>query len=209
MQIDPAALSPLARYQLLIGAVVPRPIAWVATRSAAGVSNLAPFSFFGAFSTAPPTVGVAPGLRRGEPKDTLRNLQDSGECVIAIPSAATAERMVQTSADYAAAQSEFAAVGVGELPAAVVSAPRVADAAVNLECRVTQILPIGTASQLVLAEVVCIHVDDAVLVDGATPESPVIDPRRLQAVGRLGGQWYCHTTALFEIARPAAPPAPA
>jgi len=202
MEIDPAALSPTARYRLMISAVVPRPIAWTSTCDAAGRTNLAPFSFFGAFSTAPPTVGVAPGLRKGIPKDTLRNLRETGEAVIAIPTASTVQAMVQSSADYSPEVSEFDAVGLTPRPAAVVKPPLVGEAAVNLECRVSKIVDIGPQSHLVLCEIVRFHVRDDVLADGASATEPVIDPRRLQAVARLGDLWYCRTTDLFEIARP-------
>lgn len=201
MEIDPSALSPGARYQLMLGAVVPRPIAWTSTCDAAGRTNLAPFSFFGAFSTAPPTVGVAPGLRKGVPKDTLRNLRDTGEAVIAIPTEDTALAMVRTSGDYPPEISEFDAVGLTPRPASVVRPPLVGEAAVNLECRVSRIVDIGAQSHLVLCEIVRFHVRDDVLADGATAAAPVIDPRKLRAVARLGGLWYCRATDLFEIAR--------
>lgn len=202
MQFDPNALSPPDRYRLMISCVVPRPIAWVATCSAAGERNLAPFSFFGGFSTAPPTIGVAPGLRGTEPKDTLRNLRETGEFVVAIPTMATAQAMVATSADYPAGTSEFAACGLSTAAATLVGAPLVAEAAINLECRVSKEIAIGERSTLILGEVVRFHCKDAVLAaDGVT-----VDPHKLNAVGRLGGQWYCETApGLFEIPRPPRP----
>lgn len=201
MQIDPSTLAARDRYKLMISCVVPRPIAWVSTRSAGGVSNLAPFSFFGGFSTAPPTIGVSPGLRGGEPKDTLRNIRDTGVFVVAIPNMETAEAMVATSADYPEGTSEFGACGLSEAAATLISAPLVGEAAINLECRVSQQIRIGERSNLILGEVVRFHCKDELL----TPEG-VVDPRKLNAVGRLGGQWYCATApGLFEIPRPPKP----
>jgi flavin reductase (DIM6/NTAB) family NADH-FMN oxidoreductase RutF len=201
MQVDPNTLSARERYRLMISCVVPRPIAWVATCSAAGERNLAPFSFFGGFCTAPPTIGISTGMRGAEPKDTLRNIRDTREFVVAIPTASTVEAMVATSADYEAGTSEFEACGLSTAAATLVSAPLVAEAAVNLECRLTQSIPLGERTVLMLGEIVRFHCDDAVL----TPEG-VVDPRKLQAIGRLGGQWYCATApGLFELPRPPKP----
>ena len=200
MELDPATMDAHERYRLMISCVVPRPIAWVSTQAADGTANLAPFSFFGAFSTRPPTIAVAPGQRKGGPKDTLANIQSTGEFVVAIPTEATAEAMVQTSADYAPEVSEFEAAGLTPRPASVVAPPLVGESPVNLECRCDQVIRIGDYSHVVLGEVVRFHIDDAVLA-----EDGVVDPRKLRAIGRLGAQWYCRTTDLFEIPRPSAP----
>ncbi len=201
MQVDPNTLSARERYRLMISCVVPRPIAWVSTCSAAGERNLAPFSFFGGFCTAPPTLGISTGMRQGEPKDTLRNIRETGQFVVAIPTEQTAQAMVATSADFESGVDEFAACGLTTAAATLVNAPLVAEAAVNMECRLTHTIPLGERTVLWLGEIVRFHCKDEVL----TPDG-VVDPHKLKPIGRLGGQWYSHAApGLFEMPRPPKP----
>ncbi len=201
MLVDCEQNSVRGVYELLISAVVPRPIAWVSTRSSDGVDNLAPYSFFNVFSAAPPILGFAPGLKRvpgsGEfvLKDTLKNVIDTEEFVVNIVSADLAQKMVQSSANYAADESEFDATKLARQASLKVKAARVAEAKVSMECKLFQIIDFG-ASRLVLGRIVCIHVDDAIIHEGQ------IDIEKLQPVARLGGDLYAEIRDSYSIARP-------
>ena len=201
MELDVATANVVEVYQLLVGAVTPRPIAWVTTLSAVGVVNLAPFSFFNAFGANPPIVVFSPTLRRdGSKKDTLINLESLGEFVVNAATAPLAEKVNLTSKEIPPSDSEVSLAGLTTVPSVKVKPPRIAESPVNLECKVRQIIPCGTgaiAANLVIGEVVMMHVADAVL-----DEKGRIDPRKLQTVARLGGDFWCHTSDLFEQKRP-------
>lgn len=196
MLVDPASLAPKDRYRLMIATVVPRPIGWVSTQATGGVPNLAPFSYFGAISSSPMTVMLSVGRRRGERKDTAVNLLETGEAVIHIAHRPLAEAMVATSAEVGPDVDEFALAGLTAVPAEVVAPPRVAEAAIAMECRMTTHLEVGeTPMDVFFLEVLRLHLDDEILVDGLP------DPARLAAVGRLGGEGYCDTAHPFEVPR--------
>lgn len=200
MFIDCEKTAPKQVYELLVNAVVPRPIAWVSTRGKNGVDNLAPFSFFNVFSSNPPVLGFSPGLKRTSeghvvPKDTLQNVRDTKEFVVNIVNAPLAERMVKTSANFSSDISEFDAVGLTSADSLYVSAPRVQESPINFECKLFKIVEIGT-SNLILGQIVCIHIDNSVLSDGQ------IDVLKLQPVGRLGGESYSIADDPFIIERP-------
>lgn len=191
--------SPERVYRILTGAIVPRPIAWVSTNNNNGVVNLAPFSFFNAFCASPPVVGFACGYKPGSiAKDTLRNVKETGECVINVVSSRLAEQMNLTSGEYDADVSEFDAAKIVSLASHLVTPPRVAEAPVSFECKLHQLVELG-GSCLVLSRIVCIHIDDRVLNNGQ------IDPALLDAVGRLGGELYTTTRDRFAMARPKIP----
>jgi flavin reductase (DIM6/NTAB) family NADH-FMN oxidoreductase RutF len=199
--IDVASANVVEVYQLLVGIVTPRPIAWVTTVSPAGVVNLAPFSFFNAFGANPPIVVFSPTLRRdGSKKDTLLNLEVRGEFVLNAATAPLAELVNLSSKEVPPDESEITLTGLTAVPSLKVAPPRVAESPVSMECRVRQIIPCGTgpiAANLVIGEVVVMHVSDAVL-----DEKRRIDPRKLRTVARLGGDYWCHTSDLFELKRP-------
>ncbi|MBA4065937.1 MAG: flavin reductase family protein [Isosphaera sp.] len=201
MQIDPSATPVPEVYQYLVGVVTPRPIAWVTTLSPDGLVNLAPFSFFNAFGANPPVVVFSPTLRRdGTKKDTLLNLERLGEFVVHAAVAPLAEVVNLTSKEVAAEVSEVDLAGLTTVPSVKVRPPRVKDAPVAMECVVRQIVSCGTgpiAANLVIGEVVMLHVADEVL-DGKGG----VDPRKLRTVARLGGAFWCHTSDLFELKRP-------
>lgn len=185
MSVDPAALAALDRYRLLIGSVVPRPIAWITTIDAAGRANLAPFSFFTGVTASPPTLAVAIAHREPE-KDTLANLRLNGEAVVHLVPPALLEACHQSGAAYAHAVSEIAELGLATLPGEAVRPPRLAAAQVALECRLAQIIPVGEpATALCLLTVLRAHVDPAVAGADGLP-----DPHRLVAAARLGGRAY-------------------
>ena len=197
MQIDPNDLDKKERYFLMTAAVVPRPIGWASTRSASGVVNLAPFSFFNACSTEPPIVMLAVGRRRGERKDTARNLLETKEAVVHIPHRPLAEAMVATSAGVGPEVEEMSLADLTPEPSVKVSVPRVKEAAIAMEAKLIAHHEVGDLpTDVFLLECVHFHLDDRYLTDGLP------DPGKLQAVGRLGGIRYCDTSEVFEIEGP-------
>ena len=192
--------SPKDLYKLMIGMVVPRPIAWVSTVSEDGTNNLAPYSFFNAISGDPPVVCFAPSRKPAgdNKKDTLRNLESTGVFVINIVSEHLAQAMNQSAADVPPEVDEFALAGVSVEPATMIQAPMVKEALAKMECRVRQIIPVGdrpTSGILVLGDVLCFH-----FVEGLVDNFKV-DPAMLNAVGRMGGTSYCDTRNRFDLTR--------
>lgn len=199
MQIDPASLTEREIYKILIGAVVPRPIAWVSSIGVEGTPNLAPFSYFNIACTDPPMLLFCPQRRGdGSPKDTLRNVQTTGEFVLHIVSEELAAAMNQSSADYPYGTDEFAATGLHAAPSIAVAPPRVADAAVAFECRVEQIVHVGSerGGEIVIGRVLQMHLRDDVYRDGYI----VLDA--LKPVARLAGNDYARVTDTFSLQRP-------
>ena len=201
MQIDVASANVVDVYQLLVGVVTPRPIAWVTSVDRQGRVNLAPFSFFNAFGANPPVVVFSPTLRRnGTKKDTLLNVEATGEFVLNAAVAPLAQKVNQSSQEIPSGESEIDLTGLHTLPSSKVKPPRVAESPCHLECQVLQIIPVGNgpiAANLVVGEVVAMHIDDVVL-----DANGKIDPRKLRTVARLGGDYWCHTSDLFELKRP-------
>ncbi len=202
MQLDFAALPASEAYRWLTATVTPRPIAWVSTRSADGIDNLAPFSFFQVVCDAPPTLMLSIGHRPdGSEKDTLRNLRERGELVIQLVSAVQAEKMSATAAAFPHGVSEFERCGVASAASERVAPSRVAASAVAFECRLAAIQPYPTdapSHHLVFAEVLLAHIDDAAMADARH-----IDPAKLDLIGRLGGAAYVRTRDVFQLKRPA------
>jgi flavin reductase (DIM6/NTAB) family NADH-FMN oxidoreductase RutF len=207
VQFDPHVIDSTAMYKLLIGSVVPRPIAWVSTVDADGVRNLAPFSYFMAITHDPPTVAFSSGPRgadvgggvRGK-KDTLHNVEVTREFVVNVVDDALAEAMNVTSGDYAADVDEFTKAGLEAASSVKVRAPRVAAAPVSMECRLAQIIPVGNLPHhLIVGEIVHMHVRD----DVYDPATGRLDMHRLKPVGRLAGHLYTHVHDIFEMSRPA------
>jgi len=201
MIFDVPSADVVAVYRALVGVVAPRPIAWVTTLDGEGRVNLAPFSFFNAFGANPPIVVFSPTLRRdGSKKDTLLNLEVIPEFVLNAAVEDLAEQVNATSTELPRGQSEAEYAGLTLQPSTKVRPPRVAESPVHLECRVRQIMPIGTgpiAANLVIGEVVYMHIDDGVL-----DSQGQIDPRKLCTIARLGANYYCRSTDLFEMERP-------
>ena len=199
---DPAQLGP-GIYPLLTSVVVPRPIAWVSTRSADGVDNLAPHSFFTISSVVPPVVQFTSVGR----KDTLRNVEQTGEFVVSLCNEAMIEQVNATGTDFPGDVSEFDVVaGVSREPSRLVAPPRVAESPVALECRVIGTRSFGEgsgASIVVFGEVVWAVVDEAALQD----DRPEI--RLLQPVARLGADEWSTVTGISERKRVSYSHAPA
>ncbi len=201
MQIDVASTDVVTVYQALVGVVTPRPIAWVTTIDNEGRVNLAPFSFFNAFGANPPIVVFSPTLRRdGSKKDTLINLEIVPEFVLNAAVEDLATQMNATAKELPRGQSEAEFAGLTIQPSIKVCPPRVAESPVHLECRMRQLISIGDgpiAANLVIGEVLLLHIDDAVL-----DPSGRVDPRKLKTIARLGGSDYCRSIDLFEMERP-------
>jgi flavin reductase (DIM6/NTAB) family NADH-FMN oxidoreductase RutF len=201
VELDVRANEVVRVYRALTDLVVPRPIAWVTSIDLEDRVNLAPFSFFNAFGANPPVVVFSPTCRRdGSKKDTLLNVEKTGEFVINLAVAPLAEAVNETSRELPHGESEAVRAGLELVPSAIVRPPRVAASRAHLECRVLQIVPIGSgaiAANLVIGEVVWIHAREELLT-----EAGAIDPRKLQAIARLGGDYYCRTGDLFTMHRP-------
>lgn len=198
--INPADLHPRDAYRLLTSVVVPRPIGWASTLGADGSLNLAPFSFFNAVGGNPPTVLLSVGQRRGQAKDTLRNIQETAEFVVNVVDEALAEAMNLTSGEYDYAVDEFAAAGLTPAPSVVVRPPRVAEAKAALECQFTQVIPVqDTHYTLVLGRVVRFHIQDGLL-----RANGLVDAALLRPLARLAGDEYATLGRVFEMKRPGA-----
>jgi flavin reductase (DIM6/NTAB) family NADH-FMN oxidoreductase RutF len=201
MTLDPGQLSPQDCYKILVGAVVPRPIAFVSSLSASGVRNLAPFSFFTVASSNPPVIVFQNSIRGdGTAKDTVTNVRATGEFVVNVVSEDFAAAMNLTSGDYPPDVDEFALSGLTPIESEVVKPQRVGESHVQMECKLLQIVevsdkPLGGA--LVLGEVVRFHLSDTVANDKLH-----IDPEKLRAIGRMAGTTYARTTDRFDMKRP-------
>ncbi len=204
MEIDPEKLSPAERYKVLIGCIVPRPIALVSTRSHAGVDNVAPFSFFAGVGSDPMTLLFCPANSpTGEEKDTLRNAKPvseggTGEFVVNVVSAAMARRMAAAAEPLGPEESEFDLTGFTPAPCSVVACKRVAESPVSIECRAVQVVRtnpgVPSGGNVVIGRVVRVWVRE-----GLMNERLHTDPGLLDALGRMGGLGYCFTRERFEM----------
>ena len=186
--------------RVLTGVVVPRPIALVSTVSPDGLANLAPFSFFNAMAYSPPTVVL--GISRQadwKAKDTLANIEATGEFVVSVVVDEIAAAMNAAAAEYPADVDEFEISGLTPAPSETVRAPGVAESPVNMECRLNQTIQLGdpqTGNGLVIGEILLMNVRDDI-IDGHR-----INHARLKPVGRLAGNMYCRTHDTYELVRP-------
>jgi len=201
MLLDFSALRTRDAYAWMISTILPRPIAWVSTVSADGISNLAPFSFFSGVTANPPTLMFVPvNTRDGSKKDTVRNIEQVPEFVVNLVPFALAEQMNQTAAMLPYGENEFERYGIAPAASTRVRPPRVAAAPVAFECTLDRIVQVGEgplAANVVFGRIVLAHVSDAVLDAEGAP-----DPTKLDLIGRLGGDGYTRTTSRFEMVRP-------
>ncbi|UCE23340.1 MAG: flavin reductase family protein [Candidatus Zixiibacteriota bacterium] len=202
--IDPKDISVREIQKLMSGGVAPRPIALVSTISAGGAINLSPFSFFNIFGANPPVVAFSPTRRGrdGTTKDTYDNLNETRECVAQAVTHAMVEQVNLASSDYASDVDEFVKSGLTPIPSDLVKPPRVKESPFQMECRVTQIIPLGTdpgSGNLVICEVVRFHIDEKVIRNG------VIDPDLIDLVGRNSADYYTRASgsAVFTVKKPA------
>lgn len=202
--IDISSLPVMEKQQWLQHAIAPRPICLASTIDKAGNVNLSPFSFFNLFSSNPPIVIFSPS-RRGRDnttKHTLENVLEVPECVINIVDYDMVQQVSLSSCEFPKEVNEFVKAGFTAEPATRVTPPMVKEAKIKLECKVNEVKSlgeIGGAGQLVIAEVLCMHVDETIL-----DEQGKIDQQKLQLVARLGGDWYCKVSKdnLFKVPKP-------
>jgi flavin reductase (DIM6/NTAB) family NADH-FMN oxidoreductase RutF len=202
--IDPRQVSNPSFHAYLLGAVSPRPIAFASTVDAQGLVNLSPFSFFNCFGANPPLLIFSPA-RRGRDntvKHTYENVLAVPEVVINVVSYAMVQQTSLASAEYPKGVNEFLKAGFTEVPSVMVKPPRVGESPVAMECKVLQVIQTGDsggAGNLVICEVLLMHIKDEVLDDEGR-----IDPFKLDAVARLGADWYCRVqgNAIFKVPRP-------
>jgi flavin reductase (DIM6/NTAB) family NADH-FMN oxidoreductase RutF len=204
MTVDPKQLSVPKLHGLLLGAVTPRPIAFASTIDKDGNVNLSPFSFFNCFGSNPPLLIFSPA-RRGRDntvKHTYENVLAVSEVVINVVNYAMVQQANLASAEFPKGVNEFVKAGFTEVPSLLVKPPRVKESPVSMECKVLQVIRTGDqggAGNLVICEVVMMHIQEDILdMDGR------IDPYKLDAVARLGSDWYCRVQgdAIFKVPKP-------
>ncbi len=204
VSINVKDLQPAELQNYLQHAVAPRPICFASTISKEGDINLSPFSFFNLFSSNPPIVVFSPArrVRDNTTKHTLENVLEVPEVVINIASYDMVQQLSLSSCEYPKGTNEFIKAGFTQEKASIVSPPMVKESKIKLECKVNQVIPLGTeggAGNLIIAEVLMIHIDESVL-----NEAGKIDQLKLDLIARLGGNWYTRANAstLFEVEKP-------
>jgi flavin reductase (DIM6/NTAB) family NADH-FMN oxidoreductase RutF len=196
MLFDFEVLKPAERYKLLLATVMPRPIAWITTRDMNGLVNAAPFSFFNAFGSDPPTVGIGIGSRApGEPKDTRANIRGNEQFVVNLVPFSLAQQMRITAIAFPKGVEEPEEAGLALTASKRVVVPRISGAPVSMECLFMQEVVLGGFS-LVLGRVLLVHVRDEAVIDASRQ---YIDADRLDLIGRMEGGWYTRTTERFEM----------
>jgi flavin reductase (DIM6/NTAB) family NADH-FMN oxidoreductase RutF len=196
MELELAGLSAHERYKLLIGLVIPRPIAWVSTWSANGVANCAPFSFFNVISETPPLCILSFNPRSdGAMKHTLKNIGRTGEFVVNLVDEDTANAMHASAAEIPESESEFARSGLTPVPAKLVKHPRIGEAPAAFECRLERRIEFGPEREMVVGEILLVHARDGII----DPTTKRISEERYRPVGRLYGNRYCTTRQRFDL----------
>jgi flavin reductase (DIM6/NTAB) family NADH-FMN oxidoreductase RutF len=199
MEIDLSALPAREQYKILSSTVVPRPIALVSSRSADGIDNAAPYSFFGVMGEDPAILAL--GLKKhpdGTRKDTAANIMATGEFVVNMVDEALAEGMNACAASLPPEESEAEAAGLALVASTRVGPPRLAAAPVAFECRLVECLATVPDRDIILGEIVMVHIRDGIF----NPETNYIDPEAYHPVGRLFGPYYIRAGDRFELARP-------
>lgn len=204
LSINPKEISTQILQKYLQNAVAPRPICFVSTINKSGQVNLAPFSFFNIFSSNPPIAVFSPAYsgRTGAPKDSLLNVLEIPECVINIVNYTIVHQVSVTSSPFERGVNEFYKAGLTELKSDLVTPPRVKESPVQLECKVLEVKELGKqggAGNLVICEIIKIHINESVL-----NEQNQIDTKKIDLVARMGDNWYCRANeqALFEVEKP-------
>src|SRR5690349_24481534 len=204
LRIDPKEVKTPVLHSYMLGAVAPRPIAFASTVNAAGHPNLAPFSFFNIFSAHPPIAIFSPALsgRTGLSKHTYDNVKEVPEVVINVVNYSMVQQTSLASTEYAKGVNEFEKAGFTPLASELIKPFRVKESPVQLECKVNKVIELGDkggAGNLIICEILLMHISESVLDDNKQ-----IDPRKIDLVARLGGNWYSRTNgdALFEVTKP-------
>jgi hypothetical protein len=203
LTLDPKELSPAKLQGYLQSAVAPRPIAFASTIDKNGKPNLSPFSFFNIFSSNPPILVFSPArrVRDNSIKHTLINCQETKQVVINMVNYDIVQQMSLSSTEYPEGVNEFAKSGLTAIPSDIVKPYRVAESPVQFECKVNEIITLGTeggAGNMIICEVVKIHINETIL-----DANGIIDPMKIDLVSRLGGNWYSRANqGLFEVQKP-------
>ncbi|GGJ08006.1 flavin reductase family protein [Neoroseomonas lacus] len=199
MLFDFTKVPPEQAYKLIVSSIVPRPVAWVVSQDREGRINAAPYSFFNAFSSNPVVVGIGCGQRPpGVVKDTLANIEATGQFVVNLVSAENAAQMNITAIDFPHGVDELAEAGLTTAPSSLVKVPRIAESPVALECEIFQFVPTGHHT-IVMGRVIAMHVRDDCVQDASRF---YLDTPKMELVGRMhGGGWYARTTDRVEIPR--------
>ena len=194
MEFEVAGLDPRQIYKLLMGSVVPRPIAWLTTQSKNGTVNAAPFSCYTFVSTVPPLVAISCGRKDGIIKDTVTHAVAAGSFVLNVVSEDLLTPMHHSSAEFPQTVSEVEALSIETVPSRIVVPPRIAQAPISMECRTDQVLEFGSLrTQLLVGEVLLFHVRDDCERDGRIVTSA------LKPLARLGGPYYARLGEILEI----------
>ncbi|WP_340022897.1 flavin reductase family protein [Paenibacillus sp. FSL K6-1096] len=193
--IDPLQVTERDNYKLLIGSIIPRPIAFVTTLSEKGVLNGAPFSYFNIVSSNPPMISVSIQHAAGQSKDTARNIKQTKEFVIHIVDGQNVGQVNMTAAPLPPDQSEVALAGLTPVDSLQIAVPGVQEAKVRMECVLEQCVELPN-NDLIIGRIVQFHIDEAIYGQGR------IDPVKLGAVSRLAGNSYAGIGEIFEIERP-------
>ncbi|MBI5838628.1 MAG: flavin reductase family protein [Chloroflexi bacterium] len=202
MEINPQTLPHQSIYKIMTGSILPRPIGWISSIDMDGRPNLAPFSFFNAVCSNPPTVLFCPLIRGtdGKTKDTLNNVRATNEFVVNIVTEGLLHAMNATSIEAPADFNEFEFAGLTLSPSVAVKPPRVAESPIHYECRVREIITINDqpgGGSIVIGTVLHIHADDGVMIGGDK-----INLAALRPIGRLMGSGYVRVTDIVELERP-------
>lgn len=199
MEFKLSEVTPLERYKILTGLVIPRPIAWISTRSENGVANCAPFSFFNAVCEDPPLCFASLNARTdGQMKHTLKNILRTGEFVVNLVDESTANAMHISSYEIPEEESEFERTGVTPAGCRIVKHPRIAEAAASFECRLWKRLDLGPDRVMVFGEILLVHGREGV-IDPATKR---VNESQFRPIGRLFAARYCTTRERFDLPGP-------
>ncbi|MDQ0429494.1 flavin reductase (DIM6/NTAB) family NADH-FMN oxidoreductase RutF [Planomicrobium stackebrandtii] len=199
ISINPEQNKERDNYKLLVGSIIPRPIAFVTTQSESGVVNGAPFSYFNIVSSNPPMVSLSIQRPAAELKDTARNIYANGEFVVHVVDRDNVGKINETAASLPPSESEVEMAGLTQIPSLLVSVPGVQESKIRMECRLVESVALGgdgPGSDLFIGQVVQFHVDDSIYENGR------IDPRGLDAVSRLAGSNYAAIGEIFSLERP-------
>lgn len=202
VSVDPMTNTNQDNYKLLIGSILPRPIAFVSTVSKTGLLNLAPFSFFTGVCSDPPTLLFCPMIRGsdGHKKDSLINIEETGEFVVNVVSESIVEAMNETAAEFPRGINEFIEAGLTAVPSEAIKPPRVLESPISMECQLQRIIPIGSGEPgsgcVVLGTIVRFHIREDLYQSGR------INTSGFKPVARLAGSAYCPVRETFELKRP-------
>ncbi|REE68128.1 flavin reductase (DIM6/NTAB) family NADH-FMN oxidoreductase RutF [Paenibacillus taihuensis] len=201
LSIDPSQQGDRDNYKLLIGSIVPRPIAFVTTLTDDGIINGAPFSYFSIVSSTPPMISLAIQRKNGVMKDTARNARSTGELVVHIVDESNVQQVNETAANLPSHESEIKLAGMTPVPSETIHVPGIIESKIRMECVLEHAFELGgtpdsPGMDLLIARIVRFHFEDDIIQDGR------IDVHKLAPISRMAGNYYSKLGELFEIERP-------